>query len=66
VPKLRGKTLPQAKRLLAKAHCKLGKVSHKTSSRVRVGRVLATRPKPGAKRAAGARIPVTLATAARR
>jgi hypothetical protein len=66
VPKLRGKTLAQAKRLLAKAHCKLGKVSRKPSSRVRVGRVLATRPKPGAKRAAGARIPVTLATAARR
>jgi beta-lactam-binding protein with PASTA domain len=66
VPELRGKTLRQAKRLLAKAHCKLGTVSRKTSSRLRVGRVLGTRPKPGAKRAAGARIAVTLAAAARR
>lgn len=61
VPKLRGKTLAAAKRLLKRAHCKLGKVSRKASAKARPGRVLATRLKPGARRPAGTRIRVTVA-----
>jgi hypothetical protein len=61
VPKLRGKTLTVAKRLLKRAHCGLGKVSRKASRRVKPGRVLATRLKPGSQVRAGTRIRVTVA-----
>jgi hypothetical protein len=65
VPKLRGKTLRKAKRLLKHAHCRLGKVSRKTSAKVKPGRVIATRLKAGTRRAAGTRVRVTLAKASR-
>lgn len=63
VPKLRGATLRAAKRALAKAHCKLGKVR-----RPRVRRsgsspalvVLGSRPSRGAVRAADAKVRLTL------
>ena len=44
VPRLKGKTLKQAKPVLLAAHCKLGKVTRRRSSRVAKGRVIATRP----------------------
>ena len=40
-------TLTQAKKLLAAAHCRLGKVSTKHTSRSRRGKVIAQHPKPG-------------------
>jgi beta-lactam-binding protein with PASTA domain len=61
VPKLRGKTLPKAKRLLKRAHCRLGKVARKPSKRVKPGHVLATRFKPGTRHRAGTRVRVTIA-----
>lgn len=61
VPKLKGKTLRKAKRLLKRAHCRLGKVSRKASARVKPGRVLRTHLKPGSRVRAGARVRVTLA-----
>ena len=58
VPKLTGHTLKQAKKLLAAAHCRLGKVSAKHSSRSRRGKVIAQHPKPGTRLAA--RSPVSV------
>jgi glucodextranase-like protein/PASTA domain-containing protein len=61
VPKLRGKTLRKAKRLLKHAHCRLGKVSRKANAKVKPGRVVNTRFKAGTRHRAGTRIRVTLA-----
>jgi hypothetical protein len=61
VPKLKGKTLAKAKRLLKRAHCRLGKVSRKASTRVKSGRVIKTHLKPGSRVRAGARVRLTLA-----
>ena len=61
VPKLRGKKLAAAKRLLRHAHCRLGKVVRKASKRVKPGRVVATRFKAGTRHRAGTRVRVTIA-----
>ena len=58
VPNLTGHTLTQAKKLLAAAHCRLGKVSTKHTSRSRRGKVIAQHPKPGTRLAA--RSPVSV------
>jgi glucodextranase-like protein/PASTA domain-containing protein len=66
VPKLRGKSLAKAKKLLRHAHCRLGKVSRKATERVKPGRVVTTRFKPGSRHRAGTRVRVTVAQAVRR
>jgi hypothetical protein len=63
VPKLRGRSLRAAKKALAKAHCKLGRVR---KPRARRGHgapalvVLGSKPARGAVRAAGAKVKLTL------
>ncbi len=47
VPKLKGRTLKAAKRVLRTHFCSLGKVKHAFSNRVRRGRVISQKPKPG-------------------
>ena len=62
VPKLKGKTLAQAKKALAKAHCKLGKVKKKKApKKTKHGAVIATTPAAGAKKSAGAKVNVVVA-----
>jgi hypothetical protein len=61
VPKLRGRTLRSAKRLLLRSHCRLGKVTRKATTRVRSRRVLKSKPRAGSVRTRGARIAVVLA-----
>ena len=61
VPKLRGKTLRRSKLLLRRAHCRLGAVTRRSTTKVRSRRVLVTRPRAGASRAANARVRVVLA-----
>jgi Glucodextranase, domain B/PASTA domain len=61
VPKLRGKTLAKAKRLLKRAHCRLGKVTRRVSAKAKPGRIVATRFKAGTRHKAGTRIRVTVA-----
>jgi hypothetical protein len=61
VPKLRGKTLAKAKRLLKRAHCRLGKVSRKQTSKVKPGRIVSSRFKVGSRHRAGTRVRVTIA-----
>jgi hypothetical protein len=60
VPKLVGRTLKAAKKMLRKAHCALGRVTRKPAGRKKRGRVLKQRIKPGATRAAGTRVGVTI------
>jgi hypothetical protein len=59
VPKLRGRTLASAKKLLAKAHCRLGKVTKKRS-KGKVGLVVSQKPKAGSRLKAGSAIAVVL------
>jgi beta-lactam-binding protein with PASTA domain len=56
VPKLKGKTLRAAKRALKKAHCSPGKVTKAFSAKVRKGRVLSQKRRPGKKLAAGSKV----------
>jgi uncharacterized delta-60 repeat protein len=60
VPKLKGKTLRAAKRALKKAHCSPGKVTRAFSAKVRKGRVISQKPKPGKKLAAGSKVKLKL------
>jgi virginiamycin B lyase len=66
VPKLKGKTLAQARTLLSKAHCALGKVKRPKARRHHKPRKLvvgAQRPAAGTKRAGGTKIALTLVPA---
>jgi PASTA domain len=56
VPRVVGKPLAQAKAAVRRGHCTLGKVSYARSRKVRRGRVLAQRPKAGARLRRGARV----------
>jgi alpha-tubulin suppressor-like RCC1 family protein len=47
VPRVKGKKLAPAKRAIAKAHCSVGKVTKAYSKRVKKGRVISQKPKPG-------------------
>ena len=60
VPKLKGKTLRQAKQLLRAARCALGRVTRRAARR-RPGRVIAQSPRPGARRPAGTKVALVLA-----
>ncbi len=55
VPKVKGKKLAAAKRALTQAHCKAGKVTKKFS-KVKKGRVISQRPKPGTNLAPDAKV----------
>jgi hypothetical protein len=61
VPKLRRKTLRRSKILLRRAHCRLGRVTRKPSTRVTPGRVLTSRPRAGAGRPRGTSVRLVLA-----
>jgi beta-lactam-binding protein with PASTA domain len=60
------KTLPAAKRALAKGRCRLGKVTSAYSAKVKKGLVLKQGKRPGLKLANGWRVPVTLSKGPRR
>lgn len=61
VPKLRGRTLRQARRVLRKRGCRLGNVRRRRVAKHSRRRVLRQSPKPGARRSPGASVSVTLA-----
>ncbi len=60
VPKLIGKKLKAAKRLLRKAHCKLGRVKKKHGATAKRGKIKSQSPKAGKVRPAGTKVKVTL------
>ena len=67
VPKLNGLTTSFAKRLLAAAHCKPGKVTKKaTSRRSQVGKVMSQKTRAGSALALGTAVNVTVGKKKRR
>jgi beta-lactam-binding protein with PASTA domain len=60
VPTVRGLTLRKAATKLRRAHCSLGKVTRKAAPARKRGKVLAQKPKPGAKLRHGAKVNVTV------
>jgi uncharacterized delta-60 repeat protein len=60
VPKLKGRKLKGAKKLLRRHGCSLGKVKRRHSARAQKGRVISQKPKAGAKKPFGYRVKVTL------
>jgi eukaryotic-like serine/threonine-protein kinase len=60
VPRLTGLTVRRAKAVLARAGCRLGRVTRRYSPRVEKGRVSAQRPRRGLRLARGARVNVTV------
>jgi FG-GAP-like repeat/PASTA domain len=55
VPRVTKKALPAAKRAIARAHCRVGKI-RRTSSRIQRGRVVSQKPKPGTVMPAGGKV----------
>lgn len=60
VPRLRGKKLKAAAKLLKKAGCRLGKVKKVEGASAKTGKVAKQGPKPGTLLAPGAKVKVTL------
>jgi hypothetical protein len=60
VPKLGGKSLKKVKKLLRKAHCKLGKVKKRGDATAKTGEVVKQGAKPAKLLAPGAKVNVTL------
>jgi Ca2+-binding RTX toxin-like protein len=56
VPKVIGKRLAKARAAITKAHCKVGKITRKFSTKRKKGRVLGERPKAGTTLRAGAKV----------
>ncbi len=61
MPRLPGKTLTQARKLLTKAHCRLGTIKRKKVKAAKVGRITAQGSKAGVKHLSGAHVAITLA-----
>ena len=55
VPKVVGKKLPTARRMITRAHCRVGRV-RRAKSRKPLGRIVEQSPRWGVKRARGARV----------
>jgi hypothetical protein len=66
VPKVTGKTLAKARRLVAARHCRVGSVRHVKSTRNRKGRVVRQSPAPSRRLAADARVNLWLGKGPRR
>ena len=56
VPRIKGMKLPAAERALRRAHCRVGRVRHESSKKVRKGRAVATSPTSGRRRPAGSKV----------
>lgn len=56
VPKLTGKTLSAAKRSLTAHDCRVGKIKHAKSRKVKKGRVISQKPKAGSRLRHGAKV----------
>jgi beta-lactam-binding protein with PASTA domain len=66
VPKVVGLRLKKARGRIVRAHCRVGKVTKKFSTRRKKGRVLSQKPKPGKRLAAGARVKLVVGKGPRR
>jgi len=59
VPKVVGKKMPAARRMIVRAHCRVGRVRRATSRKPR-GRIVRQTPRWGATRAQGTRVNVVV------
>jgi glucose/arabinose dehydrogenase len=59
VPRVVGRRLPAARTRIRRAHCRVGRVLYRSSTRIR-GRVLTQAPRPGTLRPRGARVRLTV------
>ena len=66
VPKLRGKTLRAARAAIRRGNCRMGRVQWRFSSRMKAGRVVAQRPRAGARLAANTRVHLVVSKGKRR
>jgi ABC-type transport system substrate-binding protein len=66
VPNVRGKTLQQARRMLAARRCALGRVTRAYSAKVKSGRIIRQNRRPGARLPRGTRVKVTVSRGKRR
>jgi hypothetical protein len=66
VPNVRGRTLAKARGLLVGGHCRLGRVGHAFSRRVRRGRVVSQARHPGVRLARGAKVDLVVSRGRRR
>ncbi|HYZ92233.1 MAG TPA: S8 family serine peptidase, partial [Actinomycetota bacterium] len=66
VPNVRGRTVARARRLLARANCRLGAVRRVYSGRVRSGLVVSQSRRPGARLPRGTRVNVKVSRGRRR
>jgi hypothetical protein len=64
VPRTKGMKLPAAERALRRAHCRVGRIKHVSSKKIRKGRVMGTTPRAGRRLAAGAKIQVSVSKGA--
>ncbi len=62
VPRIKGMKLPAAERALRRAHCRVGRIRHERSRKVRAGRVVATSPGEGRRRVAGSKVELFLSS----
>jgi len=60
VPNVVGKPLAKARKAIVKAHCRVGAIASKTSTKKQSGVVLVQRPRPHTKLANGAKIRLTI------
>jgi hypothetical protein len=56
VPRLKGASIAAARRTVARRHCSVGRITRAYSRTVKIGRVISQTPRPGARRAKGAKI----------
>jgi eukaryotic-like serine/threonine-protein kinase len=66
VPNVKGKTLTQARRLLAAKRCALGRVSRAYSAKVKRGRIISQSKRPGARFRRGTKVNVLVSRGRRR
>jgi hypothetical protein len=66
VPKVVGLTLAKAKARLTRAHCRVGKITRKFSSRKKKGRVIGQRPTRGKVLRSGSKVSLTVGKGPRR
>jgi beta-lactam-binding protein with PASTA domain len=60
VPKVVGLTLAKAKARIARAYCRVGKVTRKLSSRTKLGKVIGQSPKRGKVLRSGSKVNLTV------
>jgi subtilisin family serine protease len=66
VPKVRGKTVAQARRLLSTRRCRLGRVARVYSRRVKKGKIVSQGRRPAARLARGTKVNVVVSRGRRR